>query len=256
MQELEHPIAIYYDIHGERQEIKAFELGDPKVLEKAKSLSLVDPSEQIALSPRIVAGKAPHFLAPTTTKIRNIYSGEKNLVHDNRIQANLTNLNSCGCWKVFTRDYINKQPVTTDLFNLDNYRWNHEVHRIVGADTIVRHDLFGQAKQIEMSVFRPWVAIEVINTHYPEEVAFKALIALSQMMPLLVAFDFTDRVNYFFKIDPATGTIAVRLYIYNGCVWFSGNKMDISSSAGLEIFAKNEIKRLEKIDAWKKTKNT
>lgn len=54
-----------------------------------------------------------------------------------------------------------------------------------------------------MSIHHPWVAIEVINKHFPEEKAFTAMIELSKQIPFLVMFDLlTEKTkNYFLKID-------------------------------------------------------
>ena len=255
MTDLEHLLAVYYDVQGERHEIKAEELNDRATLELAKLADLLDESEQVSLSPRIVKDKRSHFVAPASSVKRRVLAGPKDPAHDKRIETLLDDLKAGERWKIETRRYVDKELIATILFDLfADYTWDKEVHRIVTADTIVRHDLFGQANQLKMSMRRPWIAVEVINTHYPEEVAFQEMLRLSRAMPLLVAFDFIERPNYFFKVDLRSATIVTRVYIHDGCVWTGGAQTGIASSSGLEIFINQEIGHLKQIDAWKEKK--
>lgn len=255
MSEFVHPVAIYFDDDGNKHEIKAEELDDPITLELAKNVSLFDSSGQVSVSPRHVPGKRLHFVAPSNSKMRRVCSFEQDPIHNKRVKFLLDLLEPPKDWKIVESYYVDRELVVRELFKTNRYSWGKEIHRIVSADTVVRHDLFGQAKQLEMSVFRPWIAIEVINTHFPDEETFQALVRLSCMVPLIVLFDCTDRKNYFLKVDEETGTITTRLYLRDGQVWFKGEPTTAQSSAGLEICAKNEIDRLKKIDAWK-TKQT
>jgi hypothetical protein len=254
MQDFVHKVAIYRDDAGVRHEIRVEDLSDPKIFEKAKGLKLFDESEQVRLSPRQIEDNRPHFVAPATEVNRSVFKFEKNPVHDERVDFLLDALKAGVQWKILESHYENSQSVTTDLFQISDYSWGKEKHRIVSADAIVRHDLFGQAVQIEMSIFRPWIAIEVINTHYPEEGAFKAFIELSRMFPLIVMFDCTDRQNDFLKIDKQAGTVNTRLHIRDGAVWFNGQTKDIQSSIAFELFIKKEIKNLNEKDDWKRKK--
>lgn len=79
---------------------------------------------------------------------------------------------------------LEKEP----RFILEDYLWDSEVHRITSSKSIVRHDIFGQNRNIAMSIFKPWVAIEIINTHYPSEDTFVEMINLSKNFPFVVFF--------------------------------------------------------------------
>lgn len=48
--DLEHPLAVYYDSNDERHEMRADDLGDPATLDRARRNSLLDKSEQVRLS--------------------------------------------------------------------------------------------------------------------------------------------------------------------------------------------------------------
>lgn len=98
-----------------------------------------------------------------------------------------------------------------------------------------------------MSVNRPWIAIEVINTHYPEEAAFSAMLAASRNYPLVVLFDFTAQWNTFVKVEKYDKRLRIRpwtFYIKEGAVWQGGSPTSINSSAEFKI----ELERM--LSAW------
>ena len=95
-----------------------------------------------------------------------------------------------------------------------------------------------------MSVRSPWVAIEVINTHFPSEETFSAMLELSKQMPLLIMFDLVTvkTKKYFINIDLQKNTIRPIFYIYEGSVWHSDRiDHEIKSSAIL----KNKMTEIE-----------
>lgn len=194
-----------------------------------------------------------HFRAPGESVDRAIDRGENNPDHDNRIDNLLKELNSRQTWKVETSGYVARKLVQRILFDLAaTYQWGEEVFRIVSSEAAVRHDLFGQARELlDMSQQLPWIAIEVINTHYPEEKTFTGLRDLSRSLPLLVAFDFTKRPDHFLKVDSQSGTITTKLYMLRGEIFHLADKLDIQSSNALATFVTSELRRLEKTDEWK-----
>ena len=257
---MKHEIAIYHDASGKEHTIKAKDLVKDDVFETAKVNELWDRDEQIRLEAREgVYGddddvvRERHFYASPTGGLRNVYDTvEDNPVHNARVGEIERILDEGKIQKVITGSYVNKVFEPVELFEVMDYQWESEVTRIIDEHAIVRHDIFGQSNNIRMSILRPWVAIEVINEHYPEERAFEAFILWSRMIPFLVAFDFTDRPDHFLKIDTFLGMMAVKLYIYGGIVWYEGKEeSQITTSAALKIFAENELRRLEKKDAWK-----
>ena len=251
-----HQVAIYYDDKGTRQTIRAEDLGDPITFEHAKNLELYDRSGQVRVYPRDIEDKILHFAVGPSRDAIQIDCEESNPAHDNRVCSLLNVLKKRAQWKVVMQAYVGGGQVSHDLFDLrPQYNWGKEVHRIVGSESIVRHDLFGQAYELDMSIRYPWIAIEVINTHYPEEATFAALIDLSRKLPLVVAFDHVGRPDHFLRIDPLTGIINTRLYMYRGAIWYLDEPVVITSSAGLEMFVKAEIRKLEEKDEWKARKS-
>lgn len=253
MTDIEHPIAVHFDQCGQRQEIRAEELLDNKRLAEARALILFDGSEQVRVAPRISEKGTPHFYSKTTG-IRKVFSGKKDATHDNRVQQLVKDLQSFDTWTLAQMQRIEEPNKSSKMVydqevRMPTYKWKHEVHRILTETAIVRHDVFGQSDELDMSVNRPWIAIEVINTHYPEEEAFKTFIDVSRRMPLLVLFDFTQFQNSFVKVEKAEKRLIYRPWTYlirDGQLWKGTTPSKLKSAAEFRIDAEKMLDRWAK----------
>lgn len=239
MPEVEHKYAIYIDANGARQIIFAKDLSNPNTLEVARLNDLYDSSEQIRLSARAPDGIIPHFYEiGTNSGARKVYTGEVDPTHNARVVQLATALSDLDTVSLVLKDLDKSGGAIKELFKLPGYKWAPEVHRILKADAIVRHDVFGQSLELGMSIHRPWIAIEVIHTHYPEEEAFAALLETSKNVPLIVLFDLTAKPNSFIRVNKDTETLQIRpwtFYIREGAVWKGEERTKINTSARLKI---------------------
>lgn len=247
MADIEHPIAVYFNEKDERRTIRADELKEPAALARARLLELYDASEQVRVAPRISKHGTPHFYA-TTRGGRKVFSAEAtDPRHNDRIKELMQGLKLFDVWSLTLVEKRKAEGKANEIshenvLKLPKYRWQAEVHRILAEDTVVRHDIFGQSDELGMSVRRPWIAIEVIRTHFPEEAAFSAMLQTSKRMPLIVLFDFVDFKNSFVKVDNRQRMIAYRpwtFFIWDGRVWKGRKPTAITTSAGFEIEVKN-----------------
>lgn len=249
MTALEHPKAVYYDkTTGRREIIWASQLSDPEKLAKAKNEELWDLSEQIRLGPRISHKNTPHFYEITEEReTRKVFAGEKDPTHDARVEDLTLSLQGLGPWFLSEMGQYNKDGTTySDGERIPEYKWGAEVYRIFDENTVVRHDIFGQSTELSMSVRRPSIAIEVINTHFPEEEAFSAFLRLSKEIPYIVLFDFTEFKNAFLRVDPPSSRLAYRPWTYkvkDGALWRGNTLTTITSSTQFEIDVKNMLNR-------------
>jgi hypothetical protein len=243
-----HKIAVYFDDAGRRQEIKAKLLQDPNELERAKLLELYDGSEQIRVAPRAPSGITPHFYEINNSGSRKVYGGEDNDLHDGRVKQLTKDLTGFSCpFSLVLKASARDNEVIQTLIKMPEYQWGYEVHRILNADIMVRHDIFGQSAELGMSVQRPWIAIEVIYTHYPDEKAFSALLEQSKAVPLIVLFDLASNKNTFLKVDTENKQLQIRpwtYYIKEGAVWRGERKVPhITTSTRLQIEIEALLKR-------------
>ena len=192
----------------------------------------------------------PHFFATGVRGARGVYDGEDDPRHDARVDTLLRKLRSERMWRLGLGDTVSKPNGGFDWelsnrIELPAYEWGNEVYRIVTRDAIVRHDLFGQAFNLHMSVNQPWVAIEVIHTHFPEEAAFAAMLELSERVPFYVLFDFTAVGDKFVRVEPELNAIIYRKWAYlihDGHVWKGDEKTDIRTSAALKVHILKQFK--------------
>ena len=258
MADLEYNYAVYVDDEGKTHKIYAYSIQDTAGYETAVTLStefgLLDPSEQFSIVPRLGGiAKRNHFTALGEPSGRTVFSGEagNDKTHDIRVEALLEKLTKSAYFVVESIFNQNKQRSFQLLSKLYEYQWGKEVHRIVSEEAVIRHDLFGQPREIEMSIHRPWVAIEVIHTHFPEEAAFRGMVSVSRAMPLMVLFDCTDVPDYFLRVLPEQKRIETRLYMLGGAVYLDNNKLDVASAAGLRAEVMTAIRRRKESLKWR-----
>jgi hypothetical protein len=248
MPELLHKVAIYYDEDGARQTIRAKQLMDPAEFAAAKLKDLYDESELFQLFPRNSA--TPHFFETgTKSGTQDLFRGETDPAHNKRVDELAKNLVELSIFSLALKGSSKDGEKIEILYKIPKYNWGAEVHRIMSADAIVRHDLFGKSQELGMSIRRPWIAIEVIYTHYPEEQAFEAMLAVSKSMPFIVIFDLVEKKNTFLKIDFSLQQLQIRPWTYwikNGKVWKGNIETGINTSAHLET----EINRM--LAGWMK----
>ncbi len=254
MADIEHPTAVYLDkATNERCVISAESLRDPKVLAHVRALALLDASEQVSVAPRFSSKGTPHFYA-TSTGTRRVYGGERDAAHDKRTRELVDSLQPLEKWSIALK--IRKQLSTEPRevayeqeLHLPKYQWGFEIHRILSETTIVRHDIFGQANELSMSRTRPWVAIEVINTHFPEEAAYSAFIETSRAVPLIVLFDFVEFQNRFVSVEQANARLVYRPWTYlikEGCLWKGANRLGLKNADEFEADAEKMLRRWRK----------
>jgi hypothetical protein len=248
--ELEHPAAYFFDEKGVRQRILAEELSDPTKHALAAEQQLTDKSGQLDLHPRVPNDAVPHFVKTGLRGTRSIFEGEKDPTHDARVNTLLGKLERSRRWRLGLGEPVN-QPndklvwELRDGIALPAYDWGSEVYRITAKDAIVRHDLFGQSLRLDMSTNQPWVAIEVIHTHFPEQKAFEAMLEMSERVPFYVLFDFTVMKDKFVRVEPESNAIVYREWTYlvhSGHVWKGTEKQSIRTSAALEVHVRNLFK--------------
>lgn len=234
---LKYERAYYYEGSIEK-EILATNLSDEQTYFLARSKILFDKSGYTLLRPRQYKDKTCHFYTPNSSDKREVTSFETDKSHNEHIDYLLKLLNSQENFTVGTAIFKDKKIVDiSPIAILNQYEWAIETHRICNNKLTLRHDLFGQRRSLAMSIHHPWVAIEVINKHFPEEKAFTAMIELSKQIPFLVMFDLlTEKTkNYFLKINVQKKQITPVFYIFEGHVWNGDNiQEDITNSAILE----------------------
>lgn len=252
MPDVRHKFAVYFDSNGVRRTIQAKDLSNPNILADAKLKELYDGSEQFRIAPRVGQDITAHFYELTSNPdARRPFLGEDDETHNKRVEQLRDDLVNLSDFSLVLKETEKAGGAIKEIFKFPKYRWASEVHRILKSNAIVRHDIFGQSEELNMSIRRPWIAIEVIHTHYPEEETFTALKEASEHIPLIVLFDFTVKPNSFLRVSPSNNVIQIRpwtYYIRQGKIWKGMEETKINSSARLKIDVDSVL------DWWSKQK--
>ncbi|RDS82224.1 hypothetical protein DWU98_09305 [Dyella monticola] len=206
---VKHVEAVYYE-DGVRHPILAKDLIKDEVLALARTKALVDSGDEFALFVR--GGKTPHFYA--TSKGRQLTEKpESSEEHNRRIESLLMELDALtksgvavevGTTVIRSDVWQATQRVEHDwqtIGELRGYTWAGEVTRALSDGQKCRHDLFGANQALlNLTDRNPWVAIEVIHTHYPSEASFKGFLDISSRLPLIVLFDAVEAEDYLLRI--------------------------------------------------------
>lgn len=236
--------ACYRDNNGALHWIEPNELNDPITLATARSVRLYDEDEEYRLFPRNREG-GPHFFCRSANPRRLISSKEKDGRHDRRRDILKERLENITGLKVGYRHYYGSGKDDFDFVEvaeIEDYKWGTEVTRIVPFNLRIRHDIFGASPVLGMSERRPWIAIEVISTHYMDEETFEAVLDLSKHLPMLVGFDLVDIPNYFTSLDEKTGTLRFIYYMYDGAVWRNDMRTELDTAGKLKAVLQQELR--------------
>ncbi len=217
-----HPVAIYHNSEGTKCQIFPHELHDVGKRAFARSIELWDEDEEYRLYPRYRAD-SPHFYS-LSNKLRKLHaSAETDPAHNQRVNELLEILGSDVNYKIGFNTWDGEGEGKEEQFvaftETRRYTWGKEVTRALSEDVRSRHDLFGATRDLQLTSRYPWVAIEVVKHHYPDDETFNALLSLSKSLPFVVLFDFVDARNYFFQVKREDRAIRVVYYIYDGSVW-------------------------------------
>lgn len=242
-----HPVAIYYDSQGIRSRLFPYELHDIGKRAFARSTELWDEDEEYRLYPRYRTD-SPHFYS-LSSKLRSLHvSAETDPAHNQRVDELLGILGSNICYKIGFKAWDGEDEEKEEQFvsftETRDYVWGKEITRALSEDARCRHDLFGASKALQLTAKSPWVAIEVVKHHYPDDATFQALLSLSKALPLVVLFDFVDVRNYFFQVKEKDRTIRVIYYIYDGSVWKGDRRWEKCSSSFFREKISQQIKDL------------
>ncbi|MBR8035642.1 hypothetical protein [Burkholderia vietnamiensis] len=239
--EVEHPVAYYVNEESQLCPIRVAELATKDGLEKAQSNALFNSSGDERLVVRIRKGYKPHYVR-TGPPGRRVYAAEDNPVHNARVKHLFEHLTALSTWRFGLGEPSSDAKGKfrwrlEDVMRLRPYTWGKEAYRIIDDNTTVQHDIFGHSSEVAMSVMQPWLAIEVINTHYPEEESFRAMLETSAKLPFTVVFDFTAKPDKFLRVVPKIGALLYGQYTFlirNGAVYQGRELTKIKTSKQLK----------------------
>ena len=193
--------AKYRNANGDWEEITLGKLAeiakDAGARASLREKQLWSEDEEYRLSPRF-REDAPHFYSPSDHTRTLCRRQENSQEHQQRCEELLQKLSS-SVWTVGFNFWKDQERFYHAMFDSQEYLWGTEITRALTSDIRWRHDIFGAKMDLRTSERFPWLAIEVIDSHFPDEKALKGWLKASACFPYVVAFDFVRAKDYFLQ---------------------------------------------------------
>lgn len=187
--------------NGEFKKIYAHELVEDEKRAIYKEKILVDKSKKINLGIRNHS-VTPHFYRKSALR-GDINTGlpkdtsRHNDTRDEFIYFLNNDANSTSSTKmrigIYEYSFIEKANIFSALNVLDNYEWKPEVKFSISEDNFIRFDILGRSRtEFGWTEKNPFVAIEIVDSHFHSKEAFTELLRLTKNFPIIIGYMFCE----------------------------------------------------------------
>ncbi|AIO72714.1 hypothetical protein [Burkholderia multivorans] len=120
------------------------------------------------------------------------------------------------------------------LIKIKDYMWDVEVQFGLAYGKYIRFDILGRSKSLVQLTDRlPFLAIEIVDTHFHSRETFEVLLQVSKNLPLTVAYYFIPAVPIYNCVNrPPTASaycrIRLQCYLSDGSFWFRNERVEES----------------------------
>lgn len=179
--------------------------------------------------------KTPHFYQKQTLR-GNIETGiketEEHTKQINIIKSFLTKneKNAFGFYESpWEKDYKNKG--FDFIIKTKEYKWDKEVKFGLIYGKYIVFDILGRSNALSLTENNPYIAIEVVDTHFHSKETFKVLLELSKNMPFIVLYFFVQQIPYINSTKKPERTNSfthnrIRYYISDGSFWDCNDRIE------------------------------
>lgn len=218
-----------YKKDGQWITITPEQLRDPEQLALAREKQLYDSEEQkyeLFIRNR---ENLPHFYRKGIVR-HNLDRQSDSSEHDEvvvKLLAFLENNSSMHLKSYFFRAFKDKK--LHKIATMRDYAWAKEVTFAVSESGYVRFDLLGRPNTLNCTENNPFVAFEVVDTHFSSKASFLALLELSKKLPFVIGYFFVQNTPYLNcpKTSENKGFSFVQLtcYINDGDFWIRDERI-------------------------------
>ncbi|WP_408951601.1 hypothetical protein [Lysobacter sp. Hz 25] len=178
--------------------------------------------------------ETPHFFARRPLRrqfdARALESEEHNKGRD--ILRGFLNKNSTRTWIGYYETPWLEDKGFEKLLDLKEFKWEKEVAFGLVRGRFIRFDLLGRSDaEIELTDKNPFVAIEVVDTHFHSIESFRALLQASSDFPLVVAYYFIQKgaqLNCMYGPGKLGrfARLRIQAYIADGSFWLRDDRIE------------------------------
>lgn len=218
-----------YEKDGQWITITPEQLRDTEQLALAREKQLYDSEEQkyeLFIRNR---ENLPHFYRKGTIR-HNLDRQKDSSEHDEavkKLHSFLKSNSSLHLKSKFFRGFHDKK--LNIIKTMHDYTWDDEVTFAVAENGYVRFDLLGRPNSLNCTNKNPFVAFEVVDTHFSSKASFQALLELSKKLPFVIGYFFVKNTPYFNCPKNSEGNalayVRVTCYIHDGDFWIRDERI-------------------------------
>ncbi len=232
-----HEQAVFQNDEKEWEIITPNDLLDAEKLALFRTKSLYDSSNrnyELFIRNR---EDAPHFYRKGVIR-HNLDKHTESEAHDKQVSNLISFLNNNKKVKLktyFFKNFGDKELHT--ITTMSNFEWDKEVTFAVSEKGYVRFDILGRPISLNCTNQNPFVAIEVVDTHFSSKASFNALLELSKKLPFIIGYFFVKNTPRCNCPNNSKGnsmaSMRVSCYIHDGDFWIRDDR--ISDTVSEEI---------------------
>jgi hypothetical protein len=151
--------------------------------------------------------------------------------HDGQVKALTSFLNNNE--KIVIGHYVfdSGEKIFQPIIHLKNFSWQKEVTFSISESGYMRCDILGRSNDFCWSEKSPYVALEVVDTHFSSKETFIALMELSKNLPVIIGYYFlkeSGKFNNMGNSSRSNGYSKLRLscYILDGGFWILDDRLN------------------------------
>jgi len=232
-----YPVAQYLNEDKEVEKVHFSALTDLNKRAYLRGKDLVDEKGSVRLGIRYPQKKTPHFYRLSQRRDEldgGLNEGKDHESHKNNICTFLSGYNKYR-FGFYERPWAEDKSKFgfEDVIKLNKkYEWTTEVAFGLISGKFIRFDILGKSlDSVELIDSYPYVAIEVVDSHFHSKEAFKILLSATKNIPLIVIYYFVSKSPYLNQTkcpDRKNGYPKVRLqyHIADGSLWFSNVRLE------------------------------
>lgn len=213
-----------------RVTISRIDLEDEGIRTKYKGEKIEDETGELLLFIRS-RGTSSHFFSRGNSR-KNIRDRKYfNEAHIEKINILYNFLNARDRIRICTYYFENKKPILDTIFSFKEYYFAKEVKQTLTKSNYFISDIFGISKTLNNTYKEPNIAIEVIDSHFPDEKTFNYFRKLTKETQLIVLFyylEFEPKINQMINNsgNSNNGKLRVSHYIQDGSFWIGDERME------------------------------
>lgn len=223
-------VAWYESAPDQWSEVKFTELATEKRRAELKGLDLREQPDGLKKLGIRNHPQTPHFYEVNTVREPFEVGVSESKEHNEARDALCEMLNAHPA--VFGYYENPREKVLVDLVSVTGYQWATERRFGLTRGKYVVFDILGRhGTEIALGESTPFIALEVVDTHFHSQEAFCALLELTRNLPVVVCYYFLPPEPYLNQrkapqLSEKTAPVRLQCYLSDGSFWFRNERVE------------------------------